>query len=143
MALGVRAIPFPGLDRVGQRPPEVQFEIEPGAPRPRPKRDTIGGKSELGGEILNHGVSVDGSHNLSPLNTNVANLRASQSILQFKAGTSFDRKDNRFLTLAFLIICFAALRLCVMNFPSHVILVSAQGRLDLTSYLLRKFDCPR
>jgi hypothetical protein len=43
-----RQIPPPRLDRVAQRPPKVQFQIEPGAPRLGLKGDTIRRQSDLG-----------------------------------------------------------------------------------------------
>jgi prevent-host-death family protein len=56
-----RQFPPPLMDRVGQRPPKVQFQIEPGALRPGPKGDTVGCKGELGREGFDQSVSIDGS----------------------------------------------------------------------------------
>jgi hypothetical protein len=51
----------PGLHLLGQCSPKGQLQIEPGALRLGPKRDTIGRKSELGREGFEQRVSIDGS----------------------------------------------------------------------------------
>src|SRR5258708_36028840 len=46
------------LDRIGQCPPKVQFEIDPRANRPVPNGDGIDGRSEFGHEAVQGCVHV-------------------------------------------------------------------------------------
>jgi hypothetical protein len=55
---GSRPFPLPLLDRFGQHPPKLQFQVEPFVTYTMPKGDGVGGRGECGGEDFQSVICV-------------------------------------------------------------------------------------